>query len=89
MTVWQCMVDDLQRQAFRPPSLAEWLVQASPGETLMVSCDTPAQKSNVQSRVNRIARTRAISATAIRVCGGVRVERLATGAAGVIERSAA
>ncbi len=89
MTVWQFMVDDLQRQAHRPPSLADWLMQASPGDTLMVPCDSPTAKSNLQSRVNRIARTRAIGAAAIRVSDGVLVERLATGAAGAAEREAA
>jgi hypothetical protein len=90
LNAWQCVIDSLQRQAHRPPSLADWLMQASPGDKLLVRCDTPTQKSNVQSRVNRIARTRAIiGATAIRVCGGVLVERLATEAAGVPERTTA
>jgi hypothetical protein len=60
--LWHLMCAHLDGKPPRPPSLAEWLMQASPGDTLILPCDTPTQKSNVQSRLSPIARTRALTA---------------------------
>lgn len=68
------MIQDLTRGKILP--LANWLQQASPGQTLLVLCGTPKEKSNVQSRVNVIAARCRISAAATRLTTGVLVERL-------------
>ena len=78
MDAWQTMLRDLGRALSRREdmTLVQWLTTASPGQSLLVACETPRQKGNVQSRVNRIAITRRISCAATRLEDGVLVERL-------------
>lgn len=74
MGAWETMVRDLGRD--RMPPLAQWLMAARPGQWVVVICETPKEKGNVQSRVNRIAITRGIRCVAKRLEAGVLVERL-------------
>ena len=74
MSAWNTMIQDLTRGSRL--SLAKWLEQASPGQTVLVLCGTAREKSNVQSRVNVISIRRRISVAATRLESGVLVERL-------------
>lgn len=76
MDTWISVVKELERCRLPLPTLVDWLMQARPGHWIVVVCSTPTHKSNVQSRVNRIALTRRIKATATRTPDGVLVKRL-------------
>lgn len=73
---WEAMLADLWAWAPSPPPIAEWLMAARKGEVLLVVCDTPRERSNVQSRVNRIRSTHNVQASATRCVQGVLVEKL-------------
>lgn len=72
---WAAVLASLWDWGSRELPLREWLTAAKPGERLVVLCDTPAEKGNVQSRVNRIVKTSTIKASACRTADGVVVER--------------
>ncbi len=74
MGAWETMMRDLGRE--RLPPLAQWLMEAKPGQWVLVLCESPKEKGNVQSRVNRISITRGIRCAATRMAQGVLVERL-------------
>ena len=74
--VWRQVLSDLHRWADSTLALADWLQACSPGQSLLVACDTPRQMGNIQSRVNRICQTRNLRASATRVAGGVLVCKL-------------
>lgn len=76
MDPWSATLASLWEWGNRQLPLREWLMAAEPGERLVVLCDTPTEKSNVQSRVNRIAKVCEIRASALRVAQGVVVEKL-------------
>lgn len=55
----------LHRRVSQQPTLSAWLLSAAPGASMMVPCDSPRERGDVQSKVAVLCRRKRIRASAV------------------------